>query len=267
MIKILLSVFLFISLIDAKTITVWGEDRALSKIDARKKALENAKAVASEQLSTKVHTSYLDIQKEVNGKYSSTMTISQNFQTSKAILEVIEILDETIKESPYTSNFGSIIEVRIKVKFKVIKEKKKKIIKKKIEPLKPIQKEIKPKKKVIQNYNNIEVSLLYNGRNKFFTKIDKSILIMPINEFYKIKKWKKQFSKKSRFYKKIEKYLYRFKSKIVQKRLKKGNYKTLLLLGKDFLISEKFENILQFQDLTIKDKILKQSYEIFDNRF
>ena len=266
MIKILLTVFLFISLSDAKTITVWGEDRALTKIDARKKALENAKAVASEQLNTKVATSYLEIQKEIDGKHSTTMTVSQNFQTSKATLKVVKILDKKIVEGPYTPNFGSIYEVKIKVKFEIIEDKKRKIISKPIKESR-VKKQKNIKKKIVKKEFNCNIKIKYNGKNKFYKKIKKSIVIIPIDKFYKIKRWKKQFSKTSRFYKNIAQYIYKFKADHINKNLKKGSYKTLILLGDEFLLSEKSDGKLHFQDLVIETKIIQKNYEILDGGF
>jgi len=260
MIKILLFVVLSFSFSNAKTITVWGEDRALTKIEARKKALENAKAVASEQLNTKVQTSYTDVQKEIDGKYSSTMTIKQSFQISKATLKVVKILAEKIVEGPYTPSFGSIYEVKLKVKFEVIKDKQREVISK---PVKIVKKE----KKIIKKRFNFDINIRYSGKNRFYKKVKKSILIIPIEKFNRIKKWKRQFSKSSKFYKNIAQYIYIFKANHITKNLKEGRYKTLILLGDDFLLTEKSKGKLKFQNLVIKNIIIQKIYKIFDGGF
>lgn len=262
-------ILIFVTNLFSKEIIEYGEATALDLTEAKIKARNNAKKLASDSLKVKVDSSFKQTKTLKNNDFSSKTTISKTFQKSNSIVELLEILSEDVT-SQVAQGFGIIYKVKVKVKYKVTqaKEKSKKKIKQKPLTITKSKKEIKQKASIIKkqtlkpiNINNLNISLIYNGENNFFQKLNRYILIIPNNEFHKIK-WEKRFSKNSNFYKKISKYLYKFNNYKLSKNLKPNSYKTTIVLGDEFYLVKQ-----SFEDLNIKNKQISKSYQIFDKDF
>jgi hypothetical protein len=250
---------------------VEAKGTAMSEIEAHKIAVENARAKAVLYFNTRVSTQFTNKSEISNGKVSKN-TSFQSQQKASGTLKLLHVFDEKTEYEHYKE--WTLFTKKLSAEFKIVKtnevEKKTKIVEKHkevIEAPKVIKKPETPKKHTIEvseKYNFI-LDFDFKIKNRYWKNLEKYLLLIPENEFKNFSNLKLRFSKKGKIFSKISKYLHKIDDKF-QTKLKAGQYRFLILIGDEFLLTEANEKVPNFRKVSFQ-KSFKKKITISDSNF
>ena len=223
--RIYIGLILISTLLFGRTVIVTGEGVDENRIEAEKKAMQQARAKASEYFKTDIQTHFT---KHLQSDGSSKSEYSV-IQKSESYLELIG-------EPKYQYEIGRfrntiLYDVKVTAQFRLIEKSKKK---------RHIEKLNKRKKPIVKEKYNFQISI-----TNPLPDIDIYLLVVPENQFQYRKFNIDSFPINENYYRKYKKYLYKFQNNRLEKSIPPGKYQIAFLMfdGTFFIRENKFRLI------------------------